>query len=303
MKTKIILIIISTVVTSAISSANPPGNSGDSNRNVNPPGNSGDSNRKVNPPGLMRGRNNPFALGELPGNSGIKNDIDSLDEKYKARALQMINSVDFPAADIHFFRADKNGNVFYEMPDSDEVSDLSNDFPLIELSGSEVFRLHSKPGAAKIVYLDFNGHVLTDTAWNNKVKIDTLYMRPYDSNDNEGSFTQPELNDIYMAWEWLSNSFAPYDIDVTTEEPTDLESPKLIGHILVTSKIDVNGNLIHNANSKGLVYLNASRKGSSAYYQPAMIFTDSNESGGSNSIVSPKFFTEIRLKGTNNFDL
>ena len=61
-------------------------------------------------------------------------------------------------------------------------------------------------------------------------------VRLYDTDGNEGVFTQSELDVIAEVWKRVAEDFAPYDIDVTTEEPTSF-GPN-VGHILVTRKAD-----------------------------------------------------------------
>jgi hypothetical protein len=38
-------------------------------------------------------------------------------------------------------------------------------------SVDSAFLLHSRPGAPKVIYLDFTGHVTTGTGWNVKVRL------------------------------------------------------------------------------------------------------------------------------------
>jgi hypothetical protein len=75
------------------------------------------------------------------------------------------------------------------------------------------FQLHSR-GSAKVIYLDFTGHnTTTGSAWG-------VYTgAPYDTDGNPGAFSNSELDDIQSVFQRVSEDFAPFDIDVTTEDP------------------------------------------------------------------------------------
>jgi subtilisin-like proprotein convertase family protein len=89
---------------------------------------------------------------------------------------------------------------------------------------SQTFKLHSRPGAEKIIYLDLDGHVLQDSLWNDPNpdevgdEIPTIIIPPY-SVDADGSFTNAELINIQQIWERVTEDFRPFDVDVTTEDP------------------------------------------------------------------------------------
>jgi PKD repeat protein len=97
-------------------------------------------------------------------------------------------------------------------------------------------------------------------------------MRPYDTNGDDWVFTQNELDDIAETWKRVAEDFAPYDIDVTTEEPVSF-GPN-VGHILVTRKADEFGNSIYNCNCGGVAYVGVWGRSNYTYYQPALVFLD-----------------------------
>lgn len=108
-----------------------------------------------------------------------------------------------------------HGHAHYALP-------VINEFPLPEppppadelhMTGT-VPVLHSKPGATKKIYLDFDGHLFVGPSpWGaNRV------TPPY-SRDSSSDFSASEITDITTIWKRVSEDFAPFDIDVTTEEP------------------------------------------------------------------------------------
>ncbi len=89
---------------------------------------------------------------------------------------------------------------------------------------SETFFLHSNPGALKIIYLDFDGHITQNTPWNGDPTdpesplIPTIVTPPY-SVDEDGTFTSHELLNIQEIWARVAEDFRPFNVDVTTEDP------------------------------------------------------------------------------------
>ena len=70
----------------------------------------------------------------------------------------------------------------------------------------------------------------------------------------------------------MAEDFAPYDIDVTTEEPPAF-GPN-VGHILVTRKADENNRNIYNCSCGGVAYVGVWGLSNYTYYQPALVFLD-----------------------------
>lgn len=79
------------------------------------------------------------------------------------------------------------------------------------------FELHSRPGATKIIYLDFDGHVTRSTPWNKNGN--QIVTTAYDIDSNPGSFSATEQANILEIWQRVSECFSPFDVDVTTQAP------------------------------------------------------------------------------------
>ena len=84
----------------------------------------------------------------------------------------------------------------------------------------QTFLLHSLPGASRVIYLDFDGHVTSGTVWNSNFNGGAdIVSLPYDFNGNSGSFSDAELSRIQNIWARVAEDYAIYEIDVTTEDP------------------------------------------------------------------------------------
>jgi hypothetical protein len=82
---------------------------------------------------------------------------------------------------------------------------------------ANVFQLHSRPGATKVIYLDFDGQVTRSTPWNQSTA--TITTTAYDVDSNPSSFSSTELANIYEIWQRVAECYSPFDVDVTTQAP------------------------------------------------------------------------------------
>lgn len=86
----------------------------------------------------------------------------------------------------------------------------------------ETFQLHSCPGANRVIYLDFDGHVLRGTMWNTVYAGGADIVCPaFDIDGMPGSFSDEELVRIQSMWRRVAEDYAPFAVDVTTEFPGD----------------------------------------------------------------------------------
>jgi PKD repeat protein len=84
----------------------------------------------------------------------------------------------------------------------------------------QTFQLHSKRGSARVIYLDFNGHTTSGTAWNSSFTSGAdIVSAPFDTDSNPGSFSASEMDVVQYVWKRVAEDFAPFDVDVTTEDP------------------------------------------------------------------------------------
>ncbi len=189
---------------------------------------------------------------------------------------------------------DKYGFIFFNEPISTRkqlasiigpsAADNSLPEPIFPLS--QTFKLHSNSGSKRIAYLDFDGHTLTGTAWNGP--NDPIHTKAYSIDDDE-TFSERELRNIQEIWMQVSEDYAIFDVDVTTEKPdeelikrTDASDEYYGTRALITE------NTFSQCNCAGQSYLGIySAVGfTHDYYQPALIFSDNLEKG------SPKLVAE-----------
>jgi|GEM_PF-2210374 len=92
---------------------------------------------------------------------------------------------------------------------------------------SQTLKLHSRPGAKKTIYLDFDGHTTKNTLWNYPdYRIggfgSSIVTPPFSIDNNKSTnFSAIEHAAIQQIWQGVADDYAIFDVDVTTEDPGD----------------------------------------------------------------------------------
>jgi hypothetical protein len=96
---------------------------------------------------------------------------------------------------------------------------------------ADTFSLHSRPGAAKVIYLDFNGHTTANTPWNSGVNANVNIVSPaFDLDGDPTTFSDAERAAIQDVWRRVSEDYAAWDVDVTTADPGLENTPPHLDH-------------------------------------------------------------------------
>ncbi len=141
---------------------------------------------------------------------------------------------------------------------------------------ADTFRLHSRPGSLRTVYLDFDGETIAGTAWNGAfgAPVDPFFAEPF-STDGSPAFSTAEQDVVQSVWQRVAEDYAPFDIDVTTQDPGPAAitrsgpSDLVFGtRALITDAPEV-GN---SCGCGGVAYVGVFDASSShAFYQPAWV--------------------------------
>lgn len=98
--------------------------------------------------------------------------------------------------------------------------DTSNYTSVAQFPLADTFALHSRPGAAKVIYLDFKGHTTANTPWNSGVNANAAIVTPpFDLDGDPTAFNNAELAAIQDIWFRVAEDYAAWDVDVTTADP------------------------------------------------------------------------------------
>lgn len=122
----------------------------------------------------------------------------------------------------HCLHADPEGQLFYgcehEAPAAAGATTSAKDIGTTDpapFPTAEAFLLHSRPGAKRIIYLDFDGHVdNTPGGWPGGASAP-----PFDTNGDPAIFSSGERERIIYIWQRVAEDYSMFDIDVTTEDP------------------------------------------------------------------------------------
>jgi PKD repeat protein len=84
----------------------------------------------------------------------------------------------------------------------------------------DAFKLHSLPGVNRVIYLDFNGHTTSGTSWNTSFAAgNDIVSAPFDLDGSPSTFNATERALIQRIWQRVAEDYAPFAVDVTTEDP------------------------------------------------------------------------------------
>jgi alpha-tubulin suppressor-like RCC1 family protein len=197
------------------------------------------------------------AMAELPEGE-LRRGLAALPETVRAEALARLAELRVPFNDHAALRVDLGGNFYYvcavppgvatqaraALPEpgtleSTQAATAAGETAAAAVPISQPPVRHSRPGAARVAYLDFNGHTVTGTAWNTRYSVTTFATRAYDTDGSPTTFSDAEQAAILRIWARVAEDFAPFEIDVTTEEPAVFTSQT--ARILITRSTDANG--------------------------------------------------------------
>ena len=135
----------------------------------------------------------------------------------------------------------------------------------------QTFKLHSRPGAQRTIYLNFIGATITNTVWN--VSSATINAKPYDIDGVPTSFSTTELQLIQYIWQRVAEDYAVFDVDVTTEEPPEdrLSRFDSSDQTFGTTVVITDNNGVYNCSCGGISYVGVFNS-TSSYFKPAFVF-------------------------------
>ncbi|MBZ0110641.1 MAG: PKD domain-containing protein [Candidatus Scalindua rubra] len=163
-----------------------------------------------------------FPVVSLPANAQGERAIEALADKLPEVAAWYGSTTEQFSTMLredHTARIDKGGHLFFVEDAPDQAGETET--PSVSAATfpyDQTFKLHSLPSSKKVLYIDFDGHSTTGTAWNSSYG-DPINSPAYDLDGNPSSFSNAELDRIQGIWELVAEDYAPFDVDVTTEDP------------------------------------------------------------------------------------
>ena len=241
--------------------------------------------RREFPPGALQRVEN------LPA-SRLRTEIERLPLAARERATAWLGDFHFTEQDLPFLHADNSGGIFY----ADEfVAQAAEAEPEISSAAVAIspfpqhLVFHSRPGAPNVLYLNFTGETVVNTAWNTYVGRSTITALPFSSDSDRTTFSDSEQLAIKRIWQRVAEDYAPFNIDVTTERPASFNNRT--AHALITRNTDADGQPNPGSNSGGVAYVGVFGTSSYANYRPAWIYH--NNLGSEESYVAEAASHEV----------
>ena len=142
-------------------------------------------------------------------------------------------------------------------------------FPL-----ADTFLLHSRAGAKRIIYLDFNGHVFSGTVWNAQYGVPNNFNAPaFDMDGVPSTFNDIERERIQEIWQRVSEDYAPFDVDVTTELTSEAQITRSSSDEYYGTRVLISPMSSYVGNYGGVAYLGVFDD-IGDYYKPALVFPE-----------------------------
>ena len=210
---------------------------------------------------LLFGENGPVTIGDVPAGR-FRDELLALPLAARERALNALGQLRIPLNNVASLHVDHEGMLYFACARTPEdgretTSGLHRaDTAFPDAGAGDTARAaavfdvavpistppvrHSRPGSPRVIYLDFNGHTVTGTAWNSAANAPVAYVcTPYDIDGNPTSFNPAEQSSIVQIWDRVAEAYRMFDVDVTTEEPAAFTSQT--ARVLITKDRDVNG--------------------------------------------------------------
>ena len=225
------------------------------------------------------GQGQPASVADLPPGQ-LKRKILSLPPQARGNALKWLQDFSFPTEDVTTLDVDSQGGIFYvdsvviEQTDEAESAGESGPEAASASTLDDAFVLHSRPGAPNTVFVDFDGHVFTATAWGSG----TFSARAFDLDGDPNTFNSTERTKMVDIWHRIAEDMMPFDIDVTTEEPSSFD--RYTGRILITHSQQTTGADMPWPDAGGVAYVNVfGASNYHTYYSPALVYFDNLGNG------------------------
>ncbi len=193
---------------------------------------------------------------------------DGHDHSHADLGLIDIDVDDLPGTSVDandpLHRVDSFGNEFFFDP-APNPDLLEPQFDAESSDGDAPFEsrplnvpiYHSNPTATDKIFLDFDGHIVTGTSWNQFNNGNPIHAPAYSLDGDLNNFSSSELDRIEQAYLRVAEDYAGFDVDVTTEDPG--EAFFAAGgqgiRVLISTDVDTSTGNRWYSNAGGVAYL------------------------------------------------
>ncbi|MFN3409102.1 MAG: InlB B-repeat-containing protein [Limisphaerales bacterium] len=236
-------------------------------------------------------------LSDLPAGR-FRADLERLPAPARERALGWLRGFHFTTQDLPSLQVDAEGGICYacsftrpavtEPSSGDEPPTVAAaEVPISPFPAHLIF--HSRPGAPNVLFLEFSGMTVTNSAWTNEVGRTSIPALPFSTDGNFNTFNDAEQAAIKRIWQRMAEDYAPFNINVTTERPAVINNRTAIA--LITRSTDANGQPNPYSSSGGVAYVNVFNLSNYGYYRPAWVYH--NNLGNDESYIAEAASHEV----------
>ena len=210
----------------------------------------------VIPKAQLFGHDHPTRLRDIPPGA-FRDAVAALDDANQTEIFAQLDALAIPHADVASLRVGPAGGLFYACHALQAAQVEVQQVPAVVGAATvpvspSPLNLHSRPGSTKVLYLAFHGPDISGTKWNSGTA--PLRCRAWSADSDRTTFSTAELATIEEIWKRVSESFAPYDIDVTTVRPSVWTATT--GYAVITPTISRDNVALPHAGYGGVAYLN-----------------------------------------------
>jgi len=195
-----------------------------------------------------------FELARLK-DSGLSRSVALLDAAARTKVEQQLQRSPIPLADLDQVRATASGALFYRCP-LKEGARAAPAGPALTVASTAAIStapiaqaLHSRRGSPNVILIDFTGHTVSGTAWNDASSYTgepinfaqaSFPCLPFSLDGDRSTFSTAEQDFIRQVWLRVAEDYAGFDVDVTTDEAGTTLNAR-VARALVTPGRDSNG--------------------------------------------------------------
>ena len=219
------------------------------------------------------GADGPMTMDQVP-RGRFRRELLALQEPARQAALRKLGELKVPIVDVNSLHVMQDGALYYACPANLDPVPLPPEATAPSQSKvplSTPPACSSRPGSPNTLYLNFSGYVVTGKAWNSW-KFPVFEALPYDLDGDITTFNQYEQAQIVETWKRVSEDFKPFNINVTTVKPQDLETNNNVLHALITKNSDAKGRPMPSASAGGVAFLSVFGSSNASNKSPAFSY-------------------------------
>lgn len=234
---------------------------------------------------MVFGENGPVTIESVP-RGRFRNQLMGISPAAREKALKALGELRIPILDVNSLQVDGDGMLLYACNLGNQAwkkafessqavtAPAANAEPLVAQASVPISSppaRSSRPGAESVIYLDFNGHTVTGTAWNTSLGRTSIQCVPFDLDGDPTTFSDAEQAAIIEVWERVAEDYKAFNINVTTVEPTTFNSKTT--RALITKNKDATGANNPSSTVGGVAYVDVfGRSDYATVYSPAFIY-------------------------------